>query len=409
MNCRQCGKLLTKVVADLGSMPPSNANLTEETLHRPEKWFPLRVLVCTNCWLVQTEDFANRDELFTDNYPYFSSFSSSWLEHSREYANRMIDMMGLNKSSTVIEAASNDGYLLQYFAERNIPCYGIEPTKAAAALSRSKGIITVDDFLGAKTAEFISMKYGKADLVVANNVLAHVPDMNDFLQGISILLKPRGIATIEFQYMPTMIDNNLWDCIYAEHYSYLSLTSVKNAVDRNNMHIYRVEKLQTHGGSIRIFIYNKDKDRVVFTSPTVQDLLDEEDKKGIRTADYYRSWMSRIEKTKNDLLTFLISTANANQIVAAYGAAAKGNTLLNFAGVKKDLLPFVVDRNPIKQGKYLPGSRIPVYSEDKLLEEKPDYILILPWNLKDEISKQLEYTRDWGCKFVTALPELEIF
>jgi len=412
MKCRQCGELLREIVADLGSMPSSNANLTEETLHKPEKWFPLRILVCTNCWLVQTEDFANREELFTDQYPYFSSFSSSWLQHSKTYAETMIELLSLNETSKVVEVASNDGYLLQYFKQNDIPCYGIEPTASAAEIAKAKGIFTVQEFLGAKTAKSLRTHYlPEADLLIANNVVAHVPDINDFIKGMSILLKSKGIATLEFQYLPDMIDNNLWDCIYAEHYSYLSLTSISKAIRKAKMEIYKVERLTTHGGSLRVWMQHEihNMRRIPFKDKSVDALLKEEKAKGIDSMDYYRNWTPRIEKNKNDLLKFLITAAEDGKKVAAYGAAAKGNTLLNFAGIKKDLLGFVVDRNPMKQGKYLPGSRIPVYSEDKLLDEKPDYILILPWNLKNEISKQLEYTRDWGCKLVTALPELKIF
>lgn len=407
MRCRHCGTELKLPLIDLGSAPPSNAYLTVETLRVPEKWFPLRVLVCERCWLVQTEDFADAHELFDAEYAYFSSFSSSWLAHSERYVADMVDRFKLNAESHVVEVAANDGYLLQYVKARGIPCTGFEPTASTAAAARAKGIPIVEDFFGVRVAE-LSIAQGKqADLTAANNVLAHVPDINDFVSGFARLLRPQGVATFEFPHLLRLIEENQFDTIYHEHFSYLSLTAVDRIFANNGLTIFDVEEHTTHGGSLRIFAQRKDTGKHPRSSQ-VNDLLHKEAAAGITTSEYYSGLQSKFEKVKNDFLAFLLEAKRQHKTVVAYGAAAKGNTLMNYAGVRPDLISFVVDRNPAKQGKFMPGSRIPILSEDHIHRVQPGYIVILPWNLKAEIIAQTSYARSWGTQFVTAVPELSI-
>ncbi len=394
-------------MVDLGTAPPSNSYLTEDLLHRPEKWFPLRVLVCTSCWLVQTEDFAGRDELFTSEYAYFSSFSTTWLQHAEQYVAGMVERFGLNEKSHVVEVAANDGYLLQYVQQRNIPCTGIEPTHSTAVAAREKGIEIVEDFFGIEMAEKLTGQEKQADLITANNVLAHVPEINDFVSGFTLLLKPSGVATFEFPHLLNLVDNNQFDTIYHEHYSYLSFTAVVTILEENGLAVFDVEELQTHGGSLRVFAQKQESGQHNMTV-RVPQLLDRELQAGICSNTYYRDFQSRAEKVKNAFLEFVLEARCQEKKVAAYGAAAKGNTLLNFAGVRSDLLIFAADRNPSKQNKYLPGSRIPILSEQAIREYRPDYVVIFPWNLKEEIVSQLQYIKEWKGKFVTAIPALEI-
>ena len=407
MRCRHCSTELTVPLMDLGSSPPSNAYLDKAALHNPEPWFPLRVLVCTQCWLAQTEDYVGREVLFADNYAYFSSYSASWLDHAERYAEAITARYGLGPSSMVVEVAANDGYLLQYVARRNIPCYGIEPTASTAAAARAKGIEIVQEFFGERLAERLAADGRQADLIVANNVLAHVPDINDFVAGFVRLLKPNGVATFEFPHLRRLVDENQFDTIYHEHYSYLSLTALGHLFPAQGLRIIDVEILPTHGGSLRVHACRADC-KIHTVQEAVAVLLRAEEEAGLRRPDYYLRLQQQAVAAKHRLLDFLLAARRKNKLVAGYGAAAKGNTLLNFAGVKGDLLPWVVDRNPSKQGKYLPGSRIPIVSEMTVGDLKPDYVLIFPWNLEHEIVDQLAYIRDWGGQFVTAIPNLRV-
>lgn len=407
MKCRHCGAELTLPLIDLGSSPPSNAYLSEAALHEPETWFPLQVLVCTQCWLAQTADHAGREILFTDNYAYFSSFSSSWVRHAERYVETIVSRFSLNVDSTVVEVAANDGYLLQFVAARGIPCYGIEPTASTAAAARSRGIDVVQEFFGERLAECLATAGRQADLMVANNVLAHVPDINDFVAGFSRLLKPNGIATFEFPHLQHLIDEVQFDTIYHEHYSYLSLTALATIFPTGGLRIFDVEPLPTHGGSLRVFACRSDCAEYQ-ERESVGAMLRQEEVAGLRRGDYYRRLQHDAEAIKHRLLDFLLAARRNGKSIGGYGAAAKGNTLINFAGVRGDLLPWVVDRNPAKQGKYLPGSRIPIVRETILRELKPDYVLILPWNLEVEVIDQLDYIREWRGTCVVAVPHLRV-
>ncbi|OZA21857.1 MAG: SAM-dependent methyltransferase [Hydrogenophilales bacterium 17-61-9] len=407
MKCRHCGSKLKLPLVDLGSAPPSNAYLTEQTLHAPEKWFPLRVLVCENCWLAQTEDFAQANELFDAEYAYFSGFSSSWLAHSERYVADMVTRFNLTTDSHVVEVAANDGYLLQYVKARNIPCTGVEPTASTAAAARDKDIPIVEDFFGVQLAKELAAQGKQADLTAANNVLAHVPDINDFVAGFAVLLKPLGVATFEFPHLLKLVAENQFDTIYHEHFSYLSLTAVNRIFSANGLTVFDVEEHPTHGGSLRVFAQRSDTGQQP-CSARVEVLLQREAQAGMLSAGYYAGFQARTDQVKNDFLAFLLEAKRQGKTVAAYGAAAKGNTLMNYAGIRPDLISFVVDRNPAKQGKFMPGSRIPIEAESRLKNAKPDYVVILPWNLKAEIMQQLEYIRTWGGQFVTAVPEMRI-
>jgi SAM-dependent methyltransferase len=407
MKCRHCGTELTLPLINLGSAPPSNAYLTQQTLHAPEKYFPLRVLVCTECWLAQTEDYAGADELFSADYAYFSSFSTTWLKHAEQYVAGMVARFDLNTSSNIVEVAANDGYLLQYAKARNIPCLGIEPTTSTANAARARGIEIVEAFFGVQLAEQLVAQGKQADLTIANNVLAHVPDINDFVAGFSSLLKPTGLATFEFPHLLQMVSENQFDTIYHEHYSYLSLTAVRRIFEHNGLSVFDVEKLPTHGGSLRVYAERRDLG-VREINQKVPELLNLEAMAGITTPEFYKGFQSKADQVKSDFLAFLIEAKRAGKTVAGYGAAAKGNTLLNYAGVRPDLFPYVVDRNPAKQDKFLPGCRIPVVAEDQLKQNQPDYVVILPWNLWTEVVEQLGYIREWGGQFVTAVPSLKI-
>lgn len=407
MNCRHCATPLTKPLIDLGSSPPSNAYLTEASLHAPELWFPLRVLVCEDCHLVQTEDFAAHDALFTEDYAYFSSFSQSWLDHSRDYTTQMIERLQLDPGSLVVEVASNDGYLLQYFTEAGIPCLGIEPTHSTAQAAQARGIESIEEFFGVALADRLVADGLSADLTAANNVLAHVPDINDFVAGFARLLKPHGVATFEFPHLLQLITQCQFDTIYHEHFSYLSLRAVERIFAENGLTVVDVETLSTHGGSLRVFAQRSDVNPGP-TSKRVEELRASEAAAGMSDNAFYDGLQPQAECIRDELLSFLIGAKREGKRVVAYGAAAKGNTLLNFAGVRPDLLHYVVDRNPAKAGKFMPGSRIPIVEESHLLADRPDYILILPWNLKDEIVVQLAAVREWGGQFVVAIPRLTV-
>jgi len=410
MNCRHCQAPLSLVFLDLGSAPPSNAYLTEQALRVPEKWFPLRVLVCTECWLVQTEDFAEAAELFDANYAYFSSFSSTWLAHAERYVAEMVESFKLDAASQVVEVAANDGYLLQYVKGCGIPCLGVEPTASTAAAARSRGIAVVEDFFGVRLARELAAQGKQADLAIANNVLAHVPDINDFVAGFAILLKPLGIATFEFPHLLHLVAEIQFDTIYHEHYSYYSLHAVKRIFEHCGLAVFDVEELPTHGGSLRVFAQRQDAGKLGHaTTSRVADLLKREVAVGMTTAAYYAGFQAKTDQVKNELLAFLIEAKREGKKVAAYGAAAKGSTLLNYAGVRSDLISFVSDAAPSKQGKFMPGSRIPIVSEARIREYRPDYVIILPWNLREEVMTQLSYIREWGGRFVVAVPKGKIF
>ena len=406
MKCRHCGSELRLPFIDLGMAPPSNAYLTREQLDQPEKRYPLRVLVCESCWLAQTEDYVGAGDLFTEDYAYFSSVSQTWLEHARNYVASMCDRLHLGPESLVAEIAANDGYLLQYVQRCGIPCYGIEPTKSTASAAREKGIRIVEAFFGKKLASDLAEKGQRADLVIANNVLAHVPDINDFAGGVATLLKPGGVATFEFPYLLNLVRENQFDTIYHEHYSYLSLTAIDRIFRANGLVAIDVEHLPTHGGSIRVFAQGNE----AATAPgaAVKTMLAEERQAGVNGSAFYSGFQSRAETAKREFLAFLREQKKTGRKVGAYGAAAKGNTLLNFAGIDSELLPYVADRSPAKQGKYLPGSRIPVVDENRLWSDKPEWVVILPWNIHSEIEAQLARIRDWGAKFVRAIPRLQV-
>jgi len=407
MKCRHCASELKLPLVDLGGAPPSNSYLTERTLRAPEKWFPLRVLVCEQCWLVQTEDFTQADELFDADYAYFSGFSTSWLAHSERYVTDMVARFGLNAQSHVVEVAANDGYLLQYVKARSIPCTGVEPTASTAAAARAKGISIVEEFFGARLAKSLVADGKQADMIVANNVLAHVPDINDFVVGFTLLLKEQGVATFEFPHLLKLIEETQFDTIYHEHFSYLSLTTVRSVFAANGLTVFDVEELPTHGGSLRVYAQRADAGRHVATA-RVARMLDSEKASGMLNTASYRGFQARTDRIKHELTRFLLDAKRDGKRVAAYGAAAKGNTLLNYAGIRVDLIDFVADRNPAKQNKYMPGSRIPIVSERHLQQEKPDFVLILPWNLRYEIEQQLDYIKSWDGKFVYAVPEISI-
>ena len=407
MKCRHCGHELTLPLVDLASAPPSNAYLTKEKLHEPEKYFPLRVMVCSECWLVQTEDYAGADELFDEYYAYFSSFSASWLKHVEKYVGDMVERFELNENSNLVEVAANDGYLLQYAKERNIPCLGVEPTASTAKAARLKGLEIIEEFFGAQLASKMVSEGKQADLTVANNVLAHVPDINDFVSGFKILLKPNGVSTFEFPHLLNLVQQNQFDTIYHEHYSYLSLTSVNTIFSANGLTVFDVEELSTHGGSLRVYAQRSDIGQKAI-SKNVADLLARENAAGMCSHAFYKNFQNKADKVKNDFLTFLLDAKSGGKKVVGYGAAAKGNTLLNYAGVRTDLLSYVVDLNPSKQYKFLPGCRIPILSEAHLKQSKPDYVVILPWNLRAEVIEQLSYIKEWGAEFVTAVPFLKV-
>jgi len=406
VKCRHCGSDLRLPFIDLGMAPPSNAYLTREQLREPEKRYPLRVLVCETCWLVQTEDYVGAGDLFTGDYAYFSSVSQTWLDHAREYVATMCDRLRLGPQSLVAEIAANDGYLLQYVQQRGIPCYGIEPTRSTAAAARKKGIRIVEAFFGKKLASDLASNGQRADLIVANNVLAHVPDINDFTAGAATLLKPGGMATFEFPYLLNLVRENQFDTIYHEHYSYLSLTAIDRIFRANGLVIVDVEPLSTHGGSIRVFAQGAAAGAA--SRAAVEAMLSEERQAGVNGSTFYSGFQPRAEAVKSELLGFLREQKSTGRKVGAYGAAAKGNTLLNFAGVRDDLLPYVADRSAAKQDKYLPGSRIPIVDEQHLIADRPDWVVILPWNIHSEIEAQLAYIREWDGKFVRAIPRLQI-
>ncbi len=406
MKCRFCTSELEDVFLDLGSAPPSNAFLLEADLGNPESYFPLRLFTCRHCLLVQIDEVQKHDALFSSDYVYFSSFSQSWLAHAENYVATATQRLGLNQNSLVIEIASNDGYLLQYFKQRNIPCVGIEPTASTASAAREKGIETLEHFFGLSYANEFTASRGHSNLIIGNNVLAHVPDINDFVAGLAAALANDGVITVEFPHLLQLVANGQFDTVYHEHFSYFSLHTVQKIFAAHGLRIWDVEELSTHGGSLRLWACHQDAAHQECVS--VASLLAMEVNVGMLDLDYYQDFQARADAIKNDFLRFLLECKKNGKKVAGYGAAAKGNTLLNYAGVKPDLLPFVVDASPHKRGRYLPGSRIPVLAESIIRSTQPDFVVIFPWNLHTEISEQLAYIREWDGKFVTAVPELKI-
>lgn len=406
MNCRHCRKALQHQFLDLGFAPPSNAYLTEHDLHAPEVWFPLKLHVCDECWLVQTDDYSSADDLFRSDYAYFSSTSTSWLEHARRYVAAIHRRLGLSEDSFVIEVASNDGYLLKNFVDTGIPCLGIEPTASTAAAAEALGIPVLREFFGARLGRELAARGQQADLILGNNVFAHVPDINDFSAGLRAALKPGGTITLEFPHLLQLIAHTEFDTVYHEHYSYLSLYTTVRILQGVGLRVFDVEQLTTHGGSLRVFACHFDDPRS--NTREVAELLEAEVRGGLRNLASYGQLQLRAEKVKHDLLGFLVAKKQEGSLVAAYGAAAKGNTLLNFAGVRPDLIPFVCDAAPSKQGKYLPGSHIPIVPPAGLREHRPDFVIILPWNIAPEIMREHGYIRDWGGQFVVAVPNLSV-
>lgn len=406
MKCRHCASPLVHTFIDLGFAPPSNAYLTNKDLNQPEKYYPLKVRVCDQCWLVQTEDYAQADELFSSDYAYFSSTSSGWLKHAARYAEQMVGQLSLTKDSLVIEVASNDGYLLKNFVEAEIPCLGIEPTASTAAAAEELGIPVLRKFFGEELGKELAKSEKQADLIAGNNVYAHVPDINDFTRGLKAALKPGGTITLEFPHLMQLIEHAQFDTIYHEHFSYLSLQIVARIFKKCGLRIFNVEELPTHGGSLRV--YGCHENDVRPTTASVDKLLAKETQSGLQTLSTYQAFQAQADRVKDDLLTFLIEQKRAGKTVAAYGAAAKGNTVLNYAGVKPDLLPFVCDAASAKQGKFMPGSHIPILQPSELNERRPDYLLILPWNIAPEVVRQNADLANLGTQFVTAVPKLVI-
>jgi SAM-dependent methyltransferase len=406
MKCRHCAAPLAHTFLDLGFAPPSNAYLTDVDLTQPEKYYPLKIKVCDQCWLVQTEDYAQAHELFSPDYAYFSSISTGWLAHAARYAEKITRQLQLTQESLVIEVASNDGYLLKNFVVAGIPCLGIEPTASTAAAAEKLNIPVMREFFGEQLGKQLAAMGKQADLIAGNNVYAHVPDINDFTRGLKAALKPGGTITLEFPHLMRLIEHTQFDTVYHEHFSYLSLYTVNRIFKAGGLRVWDVEELSTHGGSLRIYGCHADDDRQ--TTPATSALLAEEERRGLHTLATYQDFQARADRIKDNLLAFLIEQKRAGKNVAAYGAAAKGNTLLNYAGIKHDLLPFICDAADSKQGKFMPGSHIPILAPSTLAERRLDYLVILPWNIATEVKQQNARLAVLGTKFVTAVPKLEI-
>ncbi|MND36015.1 hypothetical protein D3C87_970850 [compost metagenome] len=406
MKCRHCETELQNVFLDLGFAPPSNAYLTAEQLRTPEITYPLKLFVCAECWLVQTEDYAAAGDLFSSDYAYFSSTSKSWLEHSERYAEMITDRLGLTKDSFVIEIAANDGYLLRNFLRMGVPCLGIEPTTSTADAAEKLGIPILREFFGTEVADALVDKTQTADLICGNNVYAHVPDINDFTRGLKTALKASGTITLEFPHLMRLIEQNQFDTVYHEHFSYLSLMAVQRIFMNAGLRIWDVEELPTHGGSLRVYGCHAEDERP--SSDSVSKVLDLEISAGLGDLAVYKAFQTKADKVKDDFVAFLIQQKRAGKTVAAYGAAAKGNTLLNYGGVKRDLLSFVCDAAASKQGKFMPGSHLPILEPSALERLRPDFIIILPWNIASEVREQQKHVANWGGQFVTAVPQLTV-
>ena len=406
MNCRHCQTPLEHVFVDLGTAPPSNAYLTENQLTEPEPYYPLKVFVCESCWLVQIDEFAHHSAIFDEKYAYFSSYSSTWLAHAKSYVEMITQRLSLDSNSQVVEIASNDGYLLQYFQQQKIPCLGIEPTASTARAAKDKGIDVLERFFGMELAKELNRQGQQADLIIGNNVVAHVPDINDFVSGLKHLLKPNGTITLEFPHLLALIEHCQFDTIYHEHFSYLSLTTMVEILNSVGLQVIDVDELKTHGGSLRVYI--KHLGRESTPSQATMKLLENERIKGVSSLQYYQEFQSRVDKIRDKFLTFIAQKKKQEKRIAGYGAAAKGNTFLNYCGITKEHIDFISDISPHKQGLFMPGSHIPITPPETIDTSKPDYIIILPWNLKDEIIQQIRPNDDGGVRFVTAIPNLDI-
>jgi SAM-dependent methyltransferase len=404
--CRFCGAGLERTFVDLGMSPVCETYPSAEGLDRGEVYYPLHVYVCERCFLVQLGEYETPETIFTE-YPYFSSYSDSWLKHAESYCNKMTTELGLDRQSFVVEVASNDGYLLQYFLRRRVPVLGIEPAANVAKVAVEKGVPTLVEFFGAQLAEKLAAEGRTADLVVGNNVLAQVPQLNDFVEGLKVLLKPDGVLTLEFPHLLRLIERNEFDTIYHEHFSYFSMLTTARILEAHALKPFDVEELPTHGGSLRVYACRVESQKHEIT-PRVGKLLEEETRAGLASPEGYDQFARKVQETKLSLVDFLITAARRGKSVAGYGAPGKSATLLHYCGIGKDLIQFTVDRNPYKQGRFLPGSRIPIFHPDRIPQAKPDYVIILPWNLKDEIMGQMEFIRDWGGKFVVPIPKLTI-
>ena len=405
--CRFCSTPLRTSFCDLGMSPLSNANLKPEQLNQMEPFYPLHAYVCDSCLLVQLESFETPDQIFNDQYAYFSSFSDSWLAHAKSYAESMTKRFNLNEKSQVVEIASNDGYLLQYFVQKKIPVLGIEPSGNVASAARDKGVQTMEAFFGKDTANALQSECKSADLLLGNNVLAHVPDLNDFVAGLKILLKPQGVITMEFPHLMQLMQKHQFDTIYHEHFSYFSLSTAEKVFAAHDLVLFDVEELSTHGGSLRVYArHAEDQSKPI--ADTVNTLKTQEMQAGLSQISGYLDFAEQVRETKRQLLEFLIGAKREGKRIVGYGAPAKGNTLLNYCGIRTDFIDYTVDRNPHKQGLFLPGTHIPVRHPDEIAKSKPDYIFILPWNLKNEIIDQLAYVREWGAKFILPIPQIEV-
>ena len=404
--CRFCGASLEHTFIDLGMSPLANSYVATEQLNRMEPFYPLHVYVCKECLLVQLEEFTSPQSIFGD-YAYFSSYSDSWLQHAEKYVGLVYERFALGPRSHVIEIASNDGYLLQYFVKRGVPVLGIEPAVNVAKVAKKKGVPTLVKFFGVQTARTLAVRGKKADLLIGNNVLAHVPNINDFVGGLKIALKSQGVVTMEFPHVMRLMQENQFDTIYHEHFSYLSLLAVERIFDKHGLALFDVEELSTHGGSLRIYAKHSD-DTSKSVGKRLVELREREASAGFDRLEHYLHFAKRVEETKRKLLAFLVAAKNDGKVIVGYGAPAKGNTLLNYCGIRSDFLDYTVDRSPYKQGYYLPGVRIPILSPDVIKQTKPDYVLILPWNIKDEVMQQMAFIREWGGRFVVPIPEVKV-
>jgi len=405
--CRSCGTPLHHTFVDLGMSPLCESYVSPEQLNAMEPFYPLHVYVCENCFLVQLDEYVSPENIFTE-YAYFSSYSDTWLDHAKTYVAMISERLGLNPESRVMEVASNDGYLLQYFVERNIPVLGIEPAANVARVAQGKGVPTLIEFFGQETARTIVENQGQADLIISNNVLAQVPDLNDFVAGMRTVLKPKGVITVEFPHLQRLIEENQFDTIYHEHFSYFSLLAAEKVFARQGLKIFDVEELKTHGGSLRLFA-GHEEDASKSATPRLAKLRERERALGFTNLATYFTFADGVKETKRKLLEFLIAVKRAGKSVAGYGAPGKGNTLLNYCGVRTDFIDFTVDRNPYKQGKFLPGTHIPIFPPGKIDEIRPDYLFILPWNFKEEIMDQMARIRKWGGKFVVPIPQVTVY
>jgi 2-polyprenyl-3-methyl-5-hydroxy-6-metoxy-1,4-benzoquinol methylase len=406
-NCRFCQTILKHTFVDLGMSPLCESYVNSEQLHQMEPFYPLHVFVCHHCFLVQLEEFVSPEEIFTE-YAYFSSYADSWVQHASNYTEMIVARLGLNEHSLVVEIASNDGYLLQHLVARKIPVLGVEPAANVAQAALDKNIPTVVKFFGESTARELATEGKQADLVIGNNVLAQVPDLNDFLRGLKILLKPDGVITMEFPHLMRLIEENQFDTIYHEHFSYFSFLTVERIFAGHGLRLFDVEELPTHGGSLRIYACHTE-DSIKVQGPRVTDLLTREKTAGFNHLEHYYSFAEKVKETKRKLLSFLISAKEQGKSICGYGAPGKGNTLLNYCGIRSDFMDYTVDRNPYKQGKYLPGTHIPIFPPAKIQETRPDYLLILPWNFQDEIMTQMAGIREWGGQFVVPIPEVTVY